>query len=504
MKKIILQILLLVMFMPFVVNAKEYCTVVSGNGKDIGSEIACGTEHFYVIDNDGNNVKMLSKYNLYVGANYNKIKVDSNIYRYSKCNDSNCNSLTGNHLYYFEDEKVDYDDFMSMIESKYSIEKIRDYIDLKNNGTLYTTIPDYSSIMTISGETYIKENIKLYPYTIIDSDENEYALQNKLALGVTGDKGNANYPIYATLPVFPGNYGAYGNFYDLDTSSTSTKNYDNFEDGYTNFEFKNGSNILYYLDDYKNNLNSLGFEISNIDMINMKELYDLVKAISKKNLPLANWYNASLEKESIEDDNTYYHELGDLKQYLSNDYKWLWNTTYWTKTFMGNDDSNSAEEFSQLYFVSSSGEICYSLSECWSGIPRAGIRPVITISKDMIKYNIYTKTDGNGTIEVVDSSFGGKSISFRVSAKKGFRLAGLTVTADSGEKVQFSEEELTTNTDGITSISTNKFTMPYENVTIEAKWASNIINPNTGNRIYLILLVITLIVSTSLYIEYKK
>ena len=72
MKKLIFTILCLFITISFV-NAKEYCEVVSGNGKDIGSEIACGDEHFYVIENDGTNIKMLAKYNLYVGTEVNQV-----------------------------------------------------------------------------------------------------------------------------------------------------------------------------------------------------------------------------------------------------------------------------------------------------------------------------------------------------------------------------------------------------------------------------------------------
>ena len=50
MKKYLLLILVVVMFVPFMVNAKEYCKVVDGDGKSIGSEISCGTEHFYILD----------------------------------------------------------------------------------------------------------------------------------------------------------------------------------------------------------------------------------------------------------------------------------------------------------------------------------------------------------------------------------------------------------------------------------------------------------------------
>ena len=78
MKRYLLPILLFILLMPFAVNAEEYCTIINGNGKDIGSEIACGSEHFYVIFSNDNEIKMLAKYNLYVGANYDKIKLDIN------------------------------------------------------------------------------------------------------------------------------------------------------------------------------------------------------------------------------------------------------------------------------------------------------------------------------------------------------------------------------------------------------------------------------------------
>lgn len=41
--------------------------VVSGNLNTVGSELAIGNEHFYLVSNDGSTVKMLAKYNLYVG-----------------------------------------------------------------------------------------------------------------------------------------------------------------------------------------------------------------------------------------------------------------------------------------------------------------------------------------------------------------------------------------------------------------------------------------------------
>lgn len=57
-------------------NEDDMCTVVSGTGSDIGDEIKCGEEEFYVLENDGVNVKMMGKYNLLVGSNYEKFLLD--------------------------------------------------------------------------------------------------------------------------------------------------------------------------------------------------------------------------------------------------------------------------------------------------------------------------------------------------------------------------------------------------------------------------------------------
>ena len=44
--------------------------LVSGNIDEVGSEVAIGDEHFYVISSTDSTVTMLSKYNLYVGGEY--------------------------------------------------------------------------------------------------------------------------------------------------------------------------------------------------------------------------------------------------------------------------------------------------------------------------------------------------------------------------------------------------------------------------------------------------
>ncbi|MEE3342800.1 MAG: hypothetical protein VZS44_01770 [Bacilli bacterium] len=506
LKRLLLLIVLSLIFFPYNVKAQEKCTIVSGSGKDIGNEIACGTEHFYIIDNKDDKLKMIAKYNLYVGNIYNKIKLDiTKTYIRYECTSSD--SCSSNATYFFEGEQVNsYDEWKSRILSKHNLSEIYE-IGMNNgenpsNGNIALYDYIYSDKYTENDKTYINKTFKFYPYTSITEETEGYALQNELALGVTGEKGNANYPIYSTLNLF----------FREGTDRNNIENYDNFSNGYTNFQFKENTNIKKYLKDYKDNLNNMGYEITNVDIINIKELNDLVYSISNKNLPLTEWYNNPENPESITEDNNTYHILGDLKGYVSNDYSWLWSTSYWTRTLFGNrSESEPSTTENYVYFVSTSGEICYSKSNCFSGIPRAGLRPIVTISQEKIKYNIYTKTDGNGTIEVVESAYGGNTISFKVSSKKGYKLNKLTITTASNEIIEFNQEDITQDESGDYIITTNIFTMPYENVTIEASWSKDdnniietIVNPKTGVNKYLFISIIMLISIITIIITKRK
>ena len=126
-----------------------------------------------------------------------------------------------------------------------------------------------------------------------------------------------------------------------------------------------------------------------------------------------------------------------------------------------------------------------------------GIRPLVTISNANVRYSIKTETDGNGTIEVVDSSLGGEEIRFKVTSKKGYKLSSIVIKTDAEEIVVFKEGEIINNPDGTVSIDKNKFTMPFENVTIQAKWTTE--NPHTGSNLMIIFIVFALI-GGSLYL----
>lgn len=495
MKKLFVFIMMF-SFVNVVLADDNYCTVISGNGSNIGDEISCGTEYFYVIGNDGENIKMLSKYNLYVGSIFDKTTLDINqIYVKKECMDEGCTIMYNGSgdKYYFEGEQVtNEEDWENKIKTKYHLTNIESVSNTVNgisqsNGNVAFYSEVYGDIYEEDNKKYKNMTYKLYPYVSITEDTEGYALQNGLALGVTGEKGNANYPLYATLALFP----SY-----TETGADTTKNYNNFINGYTNFDFNDGTRIKGYLDTYKLKLSNMGYNIFSVDMINIKEINDFVYSISNKNLPLSEWYNASINTNSIKEDDSEYYNLGDLKEYLSDDYEWLWNTTYWTKTFVGNYTDLSDGDNPQVYFVSSSGEICYSKSDC-NGIPRAGIRPVVTISSDSIIYSVDTKTDGNGVVKVSSMrSKSGKLISFKITPNDGYVLDKVEVTDSDGNVLTFTDYS---------------FTMPDSNVLVEVTFKKNdaslleeIVNPQTGFGLQILTLFVILVLSIAYIVKFNK
>lgn len=88
------------------------CTVVEGNGTEFGDKIQCGSESFYVTGYDGENVTMLSEYNLLAGTDYNVVYFDEPI-------------VTNNY-----DDYYGVEDVWDMVEQGYYIyNSLRSYSD---------------------------------------------------------------------------------------------------------------------------------------------------------------------------------------------------------------------------------------------------------------------------------------------------------------------------------------------------------------------------------------
>ena len=458
MKKNLIPILLFVITMPFMVDAKEYCKVVSGNGKDLGSEIACGTEHFYVLSNDNNQIRMLAKYNLYTG---------------------------------------------------YTIES---YLIEKEEGDTRTDYQYCDDLANEKGASVKKIDTEHYCLLERPIDDSEMK-QSEQSIGAHVDK-NGNYL-----------YPQVGDVY-LNNSTTSNPDAKEIDTSvtYSNEDFRDFKITLNKetiigdkLTTYKETLSEMGYEVSSIDLFSLSELEKIAKDYNNTSFPLQEWGDAvkSLPISYGPGGSVRYNTVvtfGDIKNLIPQKYSWLYSTTYWNKTIYqpyipGNPGGSNTYGAYYHLFTASLGKICGSGSGYCQGkiALGCGIRPVIEIDNTQIKYNIKTETEGNGTIDVIESSLGGEKIQFNISTKKGYKLGSIIIRTDSGEEVEFSEGEITKNDDGTLSIDKNKFTMPFENVTIQAKFIPDgiLINPETGDKVLFIILtqVASIGIGTIIYIK---
>ena len=456
MKKILLPILLFVMFIPFEVGAKEYCKVVSGNGKDIGSEIACGTEHFYIIDSNKDEVKMLAKYNLLTGITIYKEKLEEG---------QTCEELAAS-----KGGTVKSDGFYSVSGyCFYSIPLNDNIIQQSEEAKSAHWDEDENYLYPQVGDVYIS------PVTRASDRVKSYELHEN--------------PVQENT-----------NFYDYDMNFGFSSSSELYHDPYTILQI------------YKNELESSSFTIKEIDMLSISELDKIINTISQKSLPLKEWGdNLEIVQGQYENNGILYGteiHFGDLKPYIPNNYKWLYSTTYWNSTaYKLPDNSSVAVPKNYFVFTAEQGKLCgagFALCAPETALG-CGIRPVITIPNEL-QYLIKTETEGNGTIDVIDNSLGGETIQFKLSVNKDYKLKSIIIRTDSGEKVEFSEGEITKNDDGTLSIDKNKFTMPFENVTIQAKFElENILkNPETGDKVLFITLILLASIGIGTLIYIKK
>lgn len=109
------------------------------------------------------------------------------------------------------------------------------------------------------------------------------------------------------------------------------------------------------------------------------------------------------------------------------------------------------------------------------------------ILKYYFTYNIDTKVDGKGNIKVINTSKSGDSVTFEVTPEEGYVLGVVKVTDKNGNVLTF---------------TSNTFTMPNSDVTIEVTFLPE--NPNTTDTISYLILLFTLIIIFTIYIRTEQ
>ena len=444
MKKIILFIICII-FIPGVVHAKEYCQIVSGNGKDVGSELKCGTESFYVVSSTNDSISMITKYNLFVGDIIDNISVERSV--------------------------------------EFGVDAIGLCYQVAEDGGYnpYHVVPIYQD----NTNSYLK-SCRIYEKINYDK-----VVQDKRAIGTFLIDGKSQLPLYGIIYMNPGwGYEA------IEEHRDYIYNYDG-----------NGNLIINttpfgkYLDGYKDELQRQNINVSNVSFITLSKTLQLLERISGREI------NLNLESNTQPDNFNVYYGKMNIKNYIGNNYKWIYDTTYWLGSGFIGDPNNLGAEDSNDYYISNEGMLCaIGRGDCqYLPYPIGnGLRPLVTIAKSEVAYKINTKTDGHGSIEVVKTAYGNDKITFRVNAEKGYKLSKLIVTTDSGETVVFNEGNIITNKNGTVSISNNAFTMPFENVTIEAEFRRDLENPETGLKLIIMSTIMIFSLGMGTYIYRKK
>ncbi len=222
-------------------NITEYsinnptCKVISGTGKNIGDELQCGTENFYVLSNDGKKVKMLAKYNLYAGFDYYKIDFGQTFETYNEAQ-----------TYY-------------------------------NN--------NYASEYTNSAKFLTKDNA-YYGVIAYKEISREKILQNEIAIGAHGNLKVE--PEFPELGVYPYYWEIISEYFDKSVENI----YDiGYQDVLINSYSTADADWLYVLEAYEKELAKQNVTSENISIISVAELNELVLKVTGKELPLEEWYN---------------------------------------------------------------------------------------------------------------------------------------------------------------------------------------------------------------------
>lgn len=322
----------------------------NNNIADIGDEIAIGDEHFYIINNEDGEYKALAKYNLYIGYELQKI-----VFGESKPEDYNEYSEIANSLGYKDSYNT------------YGFSSC--YDDEDNDGSLCRKFNE-------------ENEYGLYKLVPIDKNHDLYNKQSSLALGAHG--GSYGKPEFPQIGIFTyqGNHidagidgKRYNGFLDFDINNVYIP--DSYNADTRKYEKKymfkdNLAEYYIYLKNINNNVNS-------IDTLSLSDLDNIVRSVTGNSLPLDEWSNPSSSSNGLSLNNNI-NILGDLKDYLSNDYHFLWDTTYWLSTVIVKGISIRENTFDTPFhlFVDTLGNVCNG-SECIDLIG-AGLRPVINIS----------------------------------------------------------------------------------------------------------------------------
>ena len=520
MKYIKKLIILIILFLPILVNAKLNEIELENQFNTYHQEIQYFDDYFLTDGYDLKNKELV----------YKTYDLEGNEIASLKLNNYSEMESIGNHLYYNEE------DTNKIIKLKgKTLEKVKEITTDEIIGYIYTTNNNQ-----VVAEYY---NDNLYKYEIYDED------LNMLTSFTTDDYS----PIIGEDYYITEEYEYSTRQYTYNTYDYSNKNNGTYITDTSYYFRSTEDNKDTYLYDYnsstliKINPRTLEVEKEITAIIPIKDMVLHEDKVYINNSNKYYVYNKDLsdykeitkeEYYSIEDE--YYNikpknvisdkeyekfinylesELGNLNKRLFINYAIEYNNQYYTVIInegnivslvyadkdltdfglvsLKNDDFLTDELISRTFLLSNSngitllstiGDYCAeantidyyplyqnSYESCGANIIFQTYTPI---------YNIETKTDGNGTIKVLSTAKSGEGVTFEITPKEGYVLGVVKVTDKDGNVLTFTDY---------------KFTMPSSDVTIEATFLPE--NPETSDLITYIILLFGL---TTLFIIYIK
>ena len=416
-------------FIPDATTAATDKIPVTDNNKDgelsVGDEFCLSDECFYIVENKDGNIRALTKYNLSVGGDtynvsenpdfqhqdYYKARVIQYTNGFTDCDwdwdDESGNGYNAKRCYkrYDTDYEVidisDRTEFINMPISEFDTIINTDYPG-------YYCI--YTTRWTTTG-TYVTQAYGCYK-TI---SSNPVIKQNSEMMSAHNDEqGNLIWPMR-------GNVYWHDSLYYPDNDLVLSETY---HDYFANGGYSNGftnEEISYYIYEYANLLKE-NYDISGIDLLNYNDVMHILNEINQVEAHFAD-DNYLLDEDSFTwqeqpydegANGSYSYWFANMIDYIPDEYKWLYDSTYWLATGWYTDDDKVYGTFedvdgnevyqqalNQQFFINTHGDLCSVMGYCGQMNIPAGIRPVITMSAGQFELDTFNI---NGTIRWIDNN----------------------------------------------------------------------------------------------------
>lgn len=339
MKNRVFIVLICILLLPFIVDAKS-CVATVGTGKKVGDEVKCGTESFYVIKHSDYQTKMIAKYNLMVGDKIDYIEITGTPPTFP---------------------------YSTWVGGKYPSAAF-DYCNNlahSNNYNPYYTYPIFDFDTT-----------ELKGCRVYEKIEYEHVVQDSRAIGTKLDgNGKSILPIYGITYMQP----AWG--YEAMHDGVIKENvYDNNGD-----LVLEGSSFEKYIKGYKTELERQNVDVKSVNFITLNTTLNLLKDISGEDVEVNLEYGNG---ENIEDQ---FIGKMDIKEFIPNNHKWIYDVTYWLGSGFLHDPNNPVGMLSEYndYYITNEGVLCaLGRGECgYFDYPIGnGIRPLVVVENSDISF----------------------------------------------------------------------------------------------------------------------